>query len=639
MTRPRDAQVAPGHNQIRDTRQWFVDYLPVTGGNSVELLVDGESYGRALAIAIQGARTEVLLTGLHFMKDWRLTREGTSGLSLSDALLSCAQRGVEIRLIVNQFWDRDPNEHRLRDFIAPVPALESVDLTARTYITHEGGLAAYLPETAALFEELSRVQGIRCKTDVLDTAIMATHHQKTVIIDGRIAFVGGIDLTFVDGDRWDRPAHRIPSEPAQLAERAFTRAEHLWHDVHCRIEGPAVKFVLDNFHGRWNHGRFWAGHRRIGSRIERHRVDPEPNVMLRLGSLEAALAGAPAAYQERTIDAEAVRVHTRSQEGTTSYRVRELAPMQVQVVRSMPRPDYVIAQKKPPWNLASHNWEKSCRDAYLVGIRAARRYIYLENQWIADEDIWNALKEALRRNRGNRQFRVVLVLPRRPLAAAGAGRDQDIDLLPHVAESIELGLVHTEFHQNAFMPRPAFGMYCPVQVIPPGTDVALSEDDRNEFRSDESQIYIHSKVMIVDDEWSLIGSANAGGISLTGAVAVQDPDTELSVIVKDAGFARNFRETLWSEHLERSVSGMTVHAAADALFDRAYAARSVVYFDYDKVGQRSPQASSLARLNQESPNLTTSRLRYHTLYMRGWGLRPLPLRPPFDAFRLQPRSQ
>src|SRR5205823_3458088 len=39
---------------------------------------------------------------------------------------------------------------------------------------------------------------------------MHCHHEKIVVIDDRIAFVGGIDLTTLEGDRFDLPAHPAP---------------------------------------------------------------------------------------------------------------------------------------------------------------------------------------------------------------------------------------------------------------------------------------------------------------------------------------------------------------------------------------------------------------------------------------------
>jgi phosphatidylserine/phosphatidylglycerophosphate/cardiolipin synthase-like enzyme len=77
------------------------------------------------------------------------------------------------------------------------------------------------------------------------------HHEKTVVIDDRIAFVGGIDLTSEDGDRFDTPSH-----PA--------RAKVGWHDVATRIEGPSVGDVAEHFCMRW--------HETTGERL----APPEP---------------------------------------------------------------------------------------------------------------------------------------------------------------------------------------------------------------------------------------------------------------------------------------------------------------------------------------------------------------------------
>ena len=67
---------------------------------------------------------------------------------------------------------------------------------------------------------------------------MHCHHEKTIVIDDRIAFVGGIDLTNFNGDRWDAPDHP-------------PRGAVGWHDVAARIAGPAVQDVSENFAMRW----------------------------------------------------------------------------------------------------------------------------------------------------------------------------------------------------------------------------------------------------------------------------------------------------------------------------------------------------------------------------------------------------
>ena len=79
---------------------------------------------------------------------------------------------------------------------------------------------------------------IECALDARERP-MHCHHEKTIVIDDRIAFVGGIDLTSESGDRYDTNDH-----PA--------RSEVGWHDACARIEGPAVGDVAEHFRLRWH---------------------------------------------------------------------------------------------------------------------------------------------------------------------------------------------------------------------------------------------------------------------------------------------------------------------------------------------------------------------------------------------------
>ncbi len=77
-------------------------------------------------------------------------------------------------------------------------------------------------------------------------------HQKITIVDGTIAFVGGIDPVIEkedDYDRWDTSAHLFASP---LRETTPGKPPHPWHDAHALIEGPAVADVELNFRQRWN---------------------------------------------------------------------------------------------------------------------------------------------------------------------------------------------------------------------------------------------------------------------------------------------------------------------------------------------------------------------------------------------------
>ena len=62
-------------------------------------------------------------------------------------------------------------------------------------------------------------------------------------------------------------------------------------------------------------------------------------------------------------------------------------------------------------------------------------------------------------------------------------------------------------------------------------------------------VYVHSKVMLVDDAWATVGSCNLRSFSLTG-------NTELNASVWDSTVVRRLRVDLLTEHLGFDVSAL-----------------------------------------------------------------------------------
>jgi hypothetical protein len=85
--------------------------------------------------------------------------------------------------------------------------------------------------------ELAHGTGVRVALDDRER-LMHCHHEKLVVVDDELAFVGGIDLTDLGGDRWDTPGH-----PA--------RGRLGWHDAGSRLRGPIVADVAEHLDLRW----------------------------------------------------------------------------------------------------------------------------------------------------------------------------------------------------------------------------------------------------------------------------------------------------------------------------------------------------------------------------------------------------
>ncbi|HEX6319887.1 MAG TPA: VTT domain-containing protein [Burkholderiales bacterium] len=72
-----------------------------------------------------------------------------------------------------------------------------------------------------------------------------SHHQKVVVVDDAVAFIGGLDLTH---GRWDTPQHR-PDEP--LRRDAQGRPSRPNHDVQALVDGDAARALGELCRERW----------------------------------------------------------------------------------------------------------------------------------------------------------------------------------------------------------------------------------------------------------------------------------------------------------------------------------------------------------------------------------------------------
>ena len=283
------------------------------------------------------------------------------------------------------------------------------------------------------------------------------HHEKLVVVDDRVAFVGGIDLTSLAGDRYDEPGH---------PERGAIG----WHDVAARIHGPLVADVAAHFRLRWHE-------------IAREELPASP---------------APAA----TGDVTAAFVRTVPE----------------RLYTALPRGDFSALQ------------------AHLHVLASAERLVSIENQFLWSAEIVRLLAAKLA-HPPHPDFRLVVLLPARPNNGADDTRGQ-------------LGILAEADGDAGRL------LAC--------TIVARSE------RPQPSPVYVHAKVIVVDDRWLVVGSVNLNEHSLFN-------DGEAAVVVDDPALARETRLRLWAEHLDAEralVEGSTPHVVDEVLAPAAREGRS-----------------------------------------------------------------
>jgi phosphatidylserine/phosphatidylglycerophosphate/cardiolipin synthase-like enzyme len=179
---------------------------PPREGNALEVLIDGAHGLPAMAEAIRGAQRHVHVCSWHLEADFAPERDGGRRSRVRELLGEAAER-VPVRVLV---WAG-----------APVPVFKPARQAVR-----------------AQRDALVRGTKIRVELDAHGRALHC-HHEKLVIVDDEVAFVGGIDMTTLAGDRYDHNHH--PSRAPAIG----------WHDATTRLRGPAVADVAAHFALRW----------------------------------------------------------------------------------------------------------------------------------------------------------------------------------------------------------------------------------------------------------------------------------------------------------------------------------------------------------------------------------------------------
>ncbi|QTE27963.1 phospholipase D family protein [Pengzhenrongella sicca] len=253
--------------------------------------------------------------------------------------------------------------------------------------------------------------------------------------------------------------------------------------------------------------------------------------------------------------------------------------------------------------------ERSIAHALLKAFARARSLIYLEDQYLWSRPVADALAGALRANPG---LRVIAVVPRY------SDNDGAITRVPSAMARRDALRTCTEAGGERF------------QVV----------DLENEAGT---PIYVHSKVVIVDDLWAIVGSDNLNRRSWTHdselSVAVVDEAHDLREPRDPAGrgegareFARNLRLALACEHLGRAPDDVAdLLDPADAADAFARSARTLAAWHAD--GGAGPRPPGRVRAHRTVPTTAIQRLWATPLYASVYDPDGRPLR---DRLRRRP---
>ncbi|VVA23841.1 PREDICTED: phospholipase [Prunus dulcis] len=504
--------------------------------------------------AITNARHFIYITGWSVYTEITLLRDPSrrkDDITLGELLKRKANEGVSVLLLV---WDdRTSVEELKKDGLMT---------------THDQGTEEYFLNTKVHCFLCPRNPDVgKSIIQGFQTATMFTHHQKTIVVDSEmpggesqkrriVSFVGGIDLC--DG-RYDTPKHPLFATLDTTHQKDFHQPNFAgssirkggprepWHDIHCKLEGPVAWDVLYNFEQRWK--------KQVGERF-----------LISLGKLEEITVHP--LKNTFSNDKESWNVQLfRSIDNGAAFGFPE-KPLEATQLGLVSGKNNII--------------DRSIQDAYIHAIRRAKNFIYIENQYflgssfgwkskdIKDEDI-NALHlipkelslKIVSKIESGERFTVYIVVPMWPEGIPESASVQAIldwqrrtmvMMYTDISEALQRrgSNEHPKDYLTFFClgnrQMEKDGEYKPPETPEPDTDYKRAQQARR------FMIYVHSKMMIVDDEYIIIGSANINQRSMDGsrdseiAMGAFQPE-HLATTDPARGQIYAFRLSLWFEHL------------------------------------------------------------------------------------------
>ncbi|MFC5511347.1 cardiolipin synthase [Massilia jejuensis] len=179
--------------------------LPLIAGNQVQLLFDGPATMREMMAAVRNATTSINLETYIFDQD-------PIGLQFSDLLMEKRRQGVT----VNVMYDSVGTLGTPQEFFDRMRAAGI-------------NMLAFNPINPA------KAKG--------NWSINNRDHRKLMVVDGRVAFTGGINIS---SDYANSSLFRSRRKPGNVDKNKVG-----WRDTHVKIEGPAVATLQWAFVDNW----------------------------------------------------------------------------------------------------------------------------------------------------------------------------------------------------------------------------------------------------------------------------------------------------------------------------------------------------------------------------------------------------
>jgi len=602
--------------------------------------VPGHDYMAAVAQGIESAQSEILILDWWLNPELYLIRPGTlhEKWRLDRCLARAAARGCDVRVIVYKE-------------VKSALSLKSIHTKHALEKLHPNIKVMRHPDHGAL--------------EGMNVTLFWAHHEKMMLIDRRVGFMGGIDLCF---GRWDLNYHPIADiHPGFADAQVFGGEEYNnarfqdfkdvsqpffdsvdravvprmgWHDVAIQINGPACVSLEQHFIERWEFLRVFKYLSRpkyipmkIGA-IEHEPISNHPHFDQINAKFNQQFSKLGLSNQDPE------EPLNQPNNYTESFAVPENDVFRQTFLPHPESPESFKGDFNAQLCRSISDWshgflvENSVQNAYIGMILDARHSIYMENQFfiaggenLKVERFHNKVGDAiveriLRAARSNERFKVFVFIPALPGFPGNIQGDDAVSIraimnfqyksINRGSKSIlerisQAGFNPTDyiqfFHLRSYdriLPRPPNNNFMSVRYdettaerqekarsytqyeqnsIINGTKSTIADlamqgqprvsDQGWSFQENEGAhivselLYIHSKLIIIDDNVVLCGSANINDRSLAG-----DHDSEICMIIEEpqvypgivngqpanvSRFATSLRRALMRKHLGLSI--------------------------------------------------------------------------------------
>uniref|UniRef100_A0AAR2KRL1 Phospholipase n=1 Tax=Pygocentrus nattereri TaxID=42514 RepID=A0AAR2KRL1_PYGNA len=514
--------------------------------------VNGKTYMEDVANALEAAKEEIFITDWWLSPEIFLKRPVVEGnrWRLDCILKRKAQQGVRIFVML----------------------YKEVELAL-------GINSEYSKRT--LLHLHPNIKVMRHPDHVSSSVYLWAHHEKIVVIDQSVAFVGGIDLAY---GRWDDREHRLTdtdgsvvsvvkgisslngSCSAELVDlpklkgvgrtrkSRFSLYRHLHrHGLHhadsvssLESRGGSVRSLQTGVGELMGNTRFWHGkdycnfvykdwvqlEKPFDDFIDRYTTPRMPwHDIASVVHGKAARDVARHFIQRwnftkimkpkyRSLSYPYLLPKSHSTANELTYQVPDCVQTRVQVLRSA-----------ADWSAGIKYHEESIHNAYIQVIAKSKHFIYIENQFFIscadNKHVFNKVGDAIieriiRAHKENKKFRVYVVTPLLPgfegdISTGGGNALQAVMHFNYRTMNRGDKSIISQLKKEMGDQWMNYISFC-----------GLRTHAELEGRLVTELIYVHSKLLIADDNTVIIGSANINDRSMLGK-----RDSEVAVIVAD----------------------------------------------------------------------------------------------------------